>query len=74
MVDYRVLIIVMAAVFAVGSVYLLTRSEEETDVLRPHACSFSRSSRLTTFGSALPCVSFITWPTRKPSTPSLPPR
>jgi len=41
---------------------------------RRHACSFSRSSRLTTFGSALPCVSFITWPTRKPSTPSLPPR
>ena len=36
--------------------------------------SFSRSSRLTTFGSALPCVSFSTWPTRKPSTPSLPPR
>jgi MFS family permease len=32
-VDYRLLIIVMAAVFAVGSVYLFTRREEETDVL-----------------------------------------
>ena len=41
---------------------------------RPSYWSFSRSSRLTTFGSALPPVSFITWPTRKPSTPSLPPR
>src|SRR5581483_9546688 len=39
-----------------------------------YARSFSRSSRLTTFGSALPCVSRITWPTKKPSTPSLPPR
>jgi MFS family permease len=39
-----------------------------------YSCSFSRRSRLTTFGSALPPVSFITWPTRKPSTPSLPPR
>src|SRR5439155_1556695 len=28
------------------------------------AWSFSRRSRLTTFGSALPPVSFITWPTR----------
>jgi len=36
--------------------------------------SRSANNRLTTFGSAFPCVSRITWPTRKPSTPSLPPR
>src|ERR687897_1664050 len=35
--------------------------------------SFLRRSSLTTFGSALPCVSFITWPTKKPSRPCLPP-
>ena len=36
--------------------------------------SFSRRRSLTTRGSALPPDSFITWPTKKPSTPSLPPR
>ena len=36
--------------------------------------SFSRSRSLTTRGSAFPPVSFITWPTKKPSSPSLPPR
>jgi len=36
--------------------------------------SFSRTRSLTTRGSALPFVSFITWPTKKPSNPSLPPR
>src|SRR5581483_3323229 len=41
---------------------------------RSYGASRSRTSRLTTFGSALPCVSFITWPTKKPSSPSLPPR
>src|SRR2546425_11137880 len=35
--------------------------------------NFERNSSFTTFGSALPCVSFITWPTKKPSRPSLPP-
>ena len=38
------------------------------------ARSFSRRRSLTTFGFALPPVSFITWPTKKPSRPSLPPR
>jgi hypothetical protein len=38
------------------------------------APSFSRRRSLTTRGSALPPVSFITWPTKKPSRPSLPPR
>ena len=71
-IDYRLLIVAMAAVFALASAYLFTRARGGD--ARDHACSFSRSSRLTTFGSALPCVSFITWPTRKPSTPSLPPR
>jgi len=36
--------------------------------------SFSRRSSLTTRGSALPPDSFMTWPTKKPSSPSLPPR
>jgi hypothetical protein len=36
--------------------------------------SFARTSSLTTRGSALPWVSFITCPTKKPSRPSLPPR
>jgi len=36
--------------------------------------SFSRRRSLTTRGSAVPPVSFITWPTKKPSNPSLPPR
>jgi len=38
------------------------------------APSFSRRRSLTTRGSAVPPVSFITWPTKKPSRPSLPPR
>ena len=38
---------------------------------RRQAPSFSRSSSLTTRGSALPFVSFITWPTKKPSRPCL---
>src|SRR5829696_3943358 len=37
-----------------------------------HDESFSRRRSFTTLASALPPVSFITWPTRKPSTPSLP--
>src|SRR5262249_9516215 len=37
------------------------------------AFSLSRSRSLTTFGFAFPPVSFITWPTKKPSRPSLPP-
>src|SRR5579884_2292482 len=36
--------------------------------------SFSRRRSLTTRGSAVPPDSFITWPTKKPSSPSLPPR
>src|SRR5205823_12240507 len=36
------------------------------------ALSFSRNRSLTTRGSALPSVAFITWPTKKPSRPSLP--
>ena len=32
-VDYRILIVAMAAVFAVGSAYLLTRRDEESDAL-----------------------------------------
>src|SRR5256885_12063658 len=39
-----------------------------------YPASRSRTSWLTTFGSALPPVSRLTWPTKKPSTPSLPPR
>src|SRR5215217_605904 len=39
---------------------------------RAHDESFSRRRSFTTLGSALPPVSFITWPTRNPSTPSLP--
>ena len=35
--------------------------------------SFSRTSSLTARAFALPPVSFITWPTKKPSRPSLPP-
>jgi hypothetical protein len=61
LVDYRVEILAMFAGIAVSSVYLLTRN-------------FSRSSRVTTFGSAFPFVSRITAPTKNPSTPSLPPR
>ena len=38
-----------------------------------HGFSFSRRRRLTTFGSALPPVSFITWPTKKPRSPCFPP-
>src|SRR5262249_32939212 len=37
------------------------------------AFSLSRGGWLTTFGFAFPPVSFITWPTKKPSRPSLPP-
>src|SRR4029079_11857692 len=53
-----------------GSVALLPQ-----DLVRlpDHAFSFSRSRSLTTFGLALPFVSFIPWPTKKPSRPSLPP-
>src|SRR5262249_16838341 len=36
--------------------------------------SFARTRSLTMRGSALPPVVFITWPTKKPSRPSLPPR
>src|SRR5579862_179625 len=36
--------------------------------------SLSRRRSLTTRASAAPSVSFITWPTKKPSRPSLPPR
>ncbi len=36
--------------------------------------SFWRRRSLTTRGSAVPPDSFITWPTKKPSSPSLPPR
>jgi MFS family permease len=61
LVDFRVEILAMFAGVALSSVYLLTRN-------------FSRSSRFTTFGSAFPFVSRITAPTKKPSTPSLPPR
>ncbi len=39
-----------------------------------HARSFSRTSSLTARAFALPPVSFITWPTKKPSKPSFPPR
>ncbi len=39
-----------------------------------HELSFSRTSSLTARASALPPSSFITWPTKKPSRPSLPPR
>ena len=38
------------------------------------ASSFSRRRSLTTFGFAFPPVSFITSPTKKPSSPSFPPR
>jgi MFS family permease len=61
LVDYRVEILAMFAGVAVSAVYLLTRN-------------LSSSSRLTTFGSALPLVSRMTAPTKNPSTPSLPPR
>jgi len=61
LVDYRVEILAMFAGIALSAVYLLTRN-------------VSRRSRLTTFGSAFPFVSRITAPTKKPSTPSLPPR
>jgi hypothetical protein len=36
--------------------------------------SLSRRRSLTTRGSAFPADSFITWPTKKPRSPSLPPR
>ena len=50
-------------------------SSEETVVGSPaQALSFSRSRSLTTRGFALPRVSFMTCPTRKPSSPSLPAR
>ena len=39
-----------------------------------HAPRRSRRSSFTTLGSAFPPVSFITCPTKKPSSPSLPPR
>ena len=38
------------------------------------ASSFSRRRSLTTFGFAFPPVSFITCPTKNPSSPSFPPR
>ena len=37
-------------------------------------CNLARTRSFTTRGSALPPVSFITWPTKNPSRPSLPPR
>ena len=40
--------------------------------LAAQASSFWRSSSLTSFGFARPSVSFITWPTKKPSRPCLP--
>jgi hypothetical protein len=46
----------------------------EQTVVSGQALSFSRSRSLTTRGFALPRVSFMTCPTRKPSTPSLPAR
>ena len=52
----------------------LTRCRVAGTAVTTQPRSFSRRSWLTTFGSALPCVSRITWPTKKPSTPSLPPR
>jgi hypothetical protein len=52
--------------FALAAVVLLYLG-----VARP---SFSRMRSLTTRASALPPDSFITWPTKKPSSPSLPPR
>ena len=61
LVDYRVEILAMFVGIALSSVYLLSRN-------------VSRSSRLTTFGSAFPFVSRITAPTKNPRTPSLPPR
>src|SRR5205085_1015266 len=42
------------------------RAEPRRSRAAPYTDSFSRSSRLTTFGSALPSVSRITWPTRNP--------
>jgi hypothetical protein len=50
-------------------------SSEDTVVGSPaQARSFSRSRSLTTRGFAFPRVSFMTCPTRKPSSPSLPAR
>src|SRR5439155_4018019 len=49
--------------------------EDQADAGREHhAFSFSRRSSLTSFGLARPSVSFITWPTKKPSRPSFPAR
>jgi hypothetical protein len=52
--------------FALGAAVLLY-----VGVTEP---SFSRRRSLTTRGSALPPDSRITWPTKNPSSPSLPPR
>jgi MFS family permease len=65
LIDYRVEIVVVAVVTLAAAAYLVTRR---------YGVNRSRRSRLTTLGSAFPPVSLMTWPTRKPSTPSLPPR
>ena len=53
-----------------------SRDDEHPSVVGvgDHELSFSRTRSLTTFGFALPWVSRITAPTKKPSRPSLPPR
>jgi len=68
-VDYRVLLVVLGG----GRGRKRDLPHDATGAVHSGR-SLSVSSRLTTFGSAFPCVSRITWPTRKPSTPSLPPR
>ena len=48
---------------------------DEADTGRDgHELNFFRRSSFTSFGLARPSVSFITWPTKKPSSPSLPAR
>src|SRR5581483_858250 len=56
---------VRVALLAEGGVRLLDRA---------HGFSFSLRSALTTFAFALPFVSRITWPTKKPSRPCFPAR
>ena len=66
------LLLLALAVF--GSLSPSIRDAPSLVRARAYGASRSRTSRLTTLGSALPPVSRITWPTKKPSTPSLPPR
>ena len=47
--------------------------ERERVRLGDHDLSFSRTRSLTTFGFALPAVFCMTWPTKNPRRPSLPP-